>query len=120
VCGTLKHSHWTSKDPIRVGSMFPDGTEIFIEGKKLEVPAKWNGFARDDQLEKWKEHGWKEGFLKVDSFTEKDHEFEVPAGKVIKVVALNKSPRPINIVTTEATKEQKKVHHRWPMFIDKE
>ena len=120
MCGSLKHSHWADKAPIKVGQTFPEGTvvEITKDGKTIAIskPVVWNGFARDDTLSKWEEGGWTQARLHVDGYTEGEQDFAVPKGKVIKALILEKQKVHLNIVTREAeTNEEKAIHNRWPL-----
>lgn len=121
MCGRLKLEKIAGK----IGMISP------VESLRGEVfQGTWNNHARVETLEKFTSNGWKEGSLpSVTSYTEghedKEKEFPVPAGKAIKVVyqpniLTSQGTNPFNIVTREAsTEEEKAIHNRWPVLIDK-
>lgn len=121
ICGSLRHSHWSNHAPIVPGSVFPKEAKLSIGQKLLSETSRWNGFARREELPKWQKGGWQEGRLQVDSFTEKGHDFPVPDGKAVRVLILQKpAGNFVNIITRDATPEEKKIHHRFPELVDLE
>jgi hypothetical protein len=118
MCGSLKHSHWTNKSPIKVGETLPPEAKVKTGEGQLTGSLIWNGFARQEKLDKWLAGSWKQGTLEVEGFTEGDQNFSVPAGKVMKVVVLT-TPRDyrVSVVTrSAATPEEREVHPRFPVF----
>jgi hypothetical protein len=120
MCGSLKHSHWEGNAPVKPGEVFPSNTKVIIDGKVLENRTKWNGFARSESLSEWIKNGWKEGYLEVEKFEEQGVTFTLPDDWGIKVIVLAKDVSYLNIVTRQATEEEKKIHHRFPLTVKKE
>lgn len=124
MCGSLRHSVWNTKAPVKPGESFPSNTKIHVEkdgqSTSCEGETKWNGFAKSESLDKWSDGGWLSGTLQVDSYTEGGKEFSVPENQAVKVLILEKDKNYLNIVTRPAkTEEEKEAHHRHPVLIKK-
>lgn len=91
-----------------------------------ELTGIWQGFAREEALDKWLSGGWRETALPdISYFTEgKDNVlFTVPVGKVVSAIYHpNKKisgSHPINIITRASLGEELLVHPRMPRLKDK-
>jgi len=121
MCGELRHSQWTTRPPVRPGGDFPPEADLRVGGKKVSSQAVWNGFARQESLAQWEKGGWKPGTLRIQSFTEKGHEFPVPEGHVVKVMVLQKQKAYVAVVTRPAkTEVEKSIHSRYPVVVPEE
>jgi hypothetical protein len=120
MCGSLRHENTAKNlkpnDPVAVKS----GSDHWINGF-------WNGHAREETLENWTSKGWKEGTMPgitgyTEGYKEKQKEFDVPKGKVIKVIynpSISMMGRnPVQIVTRDAQGDEKLTHPRFPRVID--
>ena len=124
MCSSLK-THWAEKAPIKIGESFP--SEVLIEKiqnnqtQKVSNQVVWNGFARDDSLDKWVKGGWIPALLHIHSYVESDQHFMVPENHLIKAIILEKDKTYLNIVTRKAaTEKEKEIHPRWPLTQHKE
>jgi hypothetical protein len=119
-CGSLKHSHWSSKNPITPGDVFPSGTTLHVGDREISGRIVWNkkpSHARSENIEQWKK-AWKEGILQVNEFTEQGEKFPAPHG--IKVMVLE-GPSQTNLVVltrSAETSQEKTTHDRFPVFAE--
>lgn len=82
--------------------------------------AIFNGFARQENLDFWIKKGWKKALILVKSYTEgrPPVEFDVPEGYAIGGLVMEVSGKKfVNVVTREATEEEAKIHHRFPLLV---
>lgn len=120
MCGELRHSQWSKKERIRVGSDLPTQTKIFVDGKRLKGTSVFNGHAREESLNNWIQKGWKKGTIEIESYSEQNVWFQVPKNNQIEIIILEKNKNYLNIITRNAqTKEERNVHPRHPKFIEK-
>lgn len=113
MCGNLRHSHWTNKAPVNPGQPIPAGGVYSTQGSVLH-PSTFNGHARSEKLNEWKEKGWEEVQVTVESFTE-GGKTQVPEGNLRAVAKKLGGSWRVNILTRESTPEERKTHPRWPL-----
>ena len=110
MCGSLKHSHWANKDPIRVGQEIPREADL---KPKPSGPVIWNGFARQENLSAWTSKGWTPGTLTTD-YEEGGKWFS--RGEIQMVSREVGGTTFVNLVTRPPkTEEERKLHSRWPL-----
>lgn len=109
MCGSVRHEH--------LGELMPGATMNIIRQDGQIFQARWDGFARQEEVQSWIAHSWKPGDLLCSGYKEGRNWYEVERNRCINVVVRavgSKNEQVFKIITRSACGVERDIHPRFP------
>jgi hypothetical protein len=109
---------------VKISTVFSPAGKFFVQenfpnltGTEIEKPVYWDGLVKEEDRPKWTAGPWKQVEIKASHFNQRGRWYDVPAGQVIRGLALERDEFIIlKLLTRESKGSELKVQNRFALL----